>query len=284
MTTGQKLAIFLLKCKIKFSSAISPKWGARLAFTVFSTPFRRPRSVPPPIFEEANEFTILVNNLLIAGYRWNHEAPRRILIVHGFESRAFNFYRYIKPLIEHGFAVYAMDAKAHGKSEGKTIILPEYVEMMSCLEKTYGRFDGFIAHSFGGIATCLFQESNVNKNAKLVLIAPATETSSAISRFADYFSLGEKTQKAIIDLIRERSGNPVSYYSIKRIAPLLPNPMLWVHDKDDKITPLKDVEPLMEMNLPNIEFMITKGLGHRQIYKENEVVKRVVDFIVKDHA
>jgi pimeloyl-ACP methyl ester carboxylesterase len=282
MTRAQKLTIFLIKLKLKTTSAISASWGAKIAFTIFSTPFRKPRPVPPPIFEESDEFIINVNGLKIAGYRWNHQSPQKVLIAHGFESRAYNFYRYIKPLIENGYAVYAMDAKAHGKSEGKTIILPEYVAMMSCLENTYGRFDGLIAHSFGGIATCLFQESFRNSNARLALIAPATETSSAVSRFTEYFSLGDKTKNAIFDLIKERSGNDVSYYSIKRIAPLLSNPILWVHDKNDDITPLKDVQPLIELNLPNIQFLITEGLGHRQIYKENEVVKRVVDFIAKD--
>lgn len=282
MTRIQKLTIFLLKLRLQISSTLSAKWGAKLAFKVFSTPFRKPRPIPPPIFEEADEFTITVNDLLIAGYRWNHHAQKKILIVHGFESRAYNFYRYVKPLIDEGYAVYAMDAKAHGKSEGKTIILPEYVDMMNCLENIYGRFDGFIAHSFGGIATCLFQEMNNNTQAKLVLIAPATETSSAVRRFSDYFKLSEKTTNAIFELIKERSGNAVSYYSIKRIAPLLKNKILWIHDRNDDITPLSDVEPLIMKNLPNIEFMITEELGHRQIYKENKVVKKVVEFIIND--
>jgi hypothetical protein len=60
---------------------------------------------------------------------------------------------------------------------------------------------------------------------------------------------------------------------------LLPNPILWIHDKDDDITPLDDVKPIIETNLPNIEFMITSGMGHRKIYKDNQVVKKVVDFI-----
>lgn len=283
MTRTQKLMILLLKLRLQVSSVISVKWGAALAFSIFSTPFRKPRPVAPPIFEEAEEFTITVNGLMIAGYRWNHHAAKKVLIVHGFESRAYNFYRYVTPLIERGYAVYAMDAKAHGKSEGKTIILPEYVEMMVCLEEEFGRFDGFIAHSFGGIATCLFMELNSNPEAKIVLIAPATETFSAINRFAKYFSLSEKTKNAIFNLIKERSGKPVSYFSIKRIAPLISNPIYWIHDKNDNITPIADLEPVIDMKLPNIEFKITQGLGHRQIYKENEVVKTVVAFIAKDH-
>ena len=124
-----------------------------------------------------------------------------------------------------------------------------------------------------------FQEKHNNPAAKLVLIAPATETSSAVARFCKFFSLSNDLKDAIFKLIEDRSGNKVSFYSIKRIAPLLPNPILWIHDKDDDITPLDDVKPILEMKLPNIEFMITNGLGHRKIYKDNQVVKKVVDFI-----
>jgi hypothetical protein len=34
-----------------------------------------------------------------------------------------------------------------------------------------------------------------------------------------------------------------------------------------------------EDNHPNIEFVITKGLGHRRIYRENKVVRRIVEFL-----
>jgi hypothetical protein len=57
------------------------------------------------------------------------------------------------------------------------------------------------------------------------------------------------------------------------------NKTLWIHDKNDKITPLDDVEPLMEKQLPHIEYMITSGLGHSRIYKEEHVIEKVVAFL-----
>jgi pimeloyl-ACP methyl ester carboxylesterase len=55
--------------------------------------------------------------------------------------------------------------------------------------------------------------------------------------------------------------------------------VLWVHDEQDEITPLADVLKVKEENHPNIEFMITTGLGHKRIYKENKVTKAIVDFL-----
>ena len=66
---------------------------------------------------------------------------------------------YIAPLLKIGWGITAMDAKAHGKSEGKQIILPDYVAMIETLEKQNGKFSGFLAHSFGGIAVSLHLEN-----------------------------------------------------------------------------------------------------------------------------
>ena len=48
--------------------------------------------------------------------------------------------------------------------------------------------------------------------------------------------------------------------------------------KRDKVTPLTDVLKVKAENYPNIEFVITKGLGHRRIYRDNKVSKAIIDF------
>ena len=55
--------------------------------------------------------------------------------------------------------------------------------------------------------------------------------------------------------------------------------VLWVQDEDDEITPMSDVLKVKAENYPNINFVITKGLGHRRIYRDNKVVKSIVDFL-----
>lgn len=251
-----------------------------MAFKIFCTPYRKPSAYKPPVFEKSEEFDIQVNGERIHGYCWKTNVNGPIaLIVHGFESRAYNFDRYVTPLIKNGYQVYAMDAKAHGKSKGKTITVPEYVEMIHQLEKNIGSIEAFLAHSFGGLATAMFQDEYNNPSARLVLIAPATETTSALELFCRFFRLGKAVKDSIYRLILDKSGKEASYLSIKRVIPTISNPVLWIHDRDDDITPLSDVTPLLDANLPHVEFMITEGLGHRKIYKENAVVKRAIAFL-----
>jgi pimeloyl-ACP methyl ester carboxylesterase len=267
------------KTKIRLASLASVRWGAQIAFDMFSTPYRKSKKPKPTIFKHAENIKITVNDCQINGYKWNPGANKQILILHGFESRAYKFDMYITPLLNNGWGITVMDAKAHGKSEGKQIILPDYVAMIETLEKQYGQFSGYLAHSFGGIAVSLHLEKSANPEAKLVLIAPATETETAIRLFSKIVGLKEQVVSTIDDLILEKSGKPTSFYSLKRIVPRLSNKILWVHDQNDKITPLTDVQPLIDQHPRHVEFVITGGLGHSRIYKEEKVIDKVVDFL-----
>jgi len=279
MTRTQQMMLSYFKTKIRLASLASVRWGAQIAFDMFSTPYRKSKKPKPTIFKQAENIKITVNDCQINGYKWNPSANKQLLILHGFESRAYKFDMYIAPLLNKGWGITIMDAKAHGKSEGKQIILPDYVAMIETLEKIYGKFSGYLAHSFGGIAVSLHLEKSPNDDAKLALIAPATETETAILLFSKIVGLKAQVVNTIDDLILEKSGKPTSFYSLKRIVPTLNNKILWVHDQNDKITPLSDVQPLIDQHPRNVEFVITNGLGHSRIYKEEKVIDRVVDFL-----
>ena len=279
MTRTQQMMLSFLKTKIRLASLVSVKWGAQIAFDMFSTPYRKSKKPKPALFKQAENIKINVEGTVINGYKWNPTSINQVLILHGFESRAYKFDMYITPFLKLGWGITAMDAKAHGKSEGTQVILTDYVAMIETLEARYGKFNGYLAHSFGGIAVCLHLEKSKNPAAKLALIAPATETETAIGLFGRIVGLSDQVRAKIDDLILEKSGNPTSFYSIRRIAPTLKNKILWAHDKKDKITPLSDVLPLIDQNLGHIEFFITTGYGHSRIYKEEIVIEKVVDFL-----
>lgn len=281
MTRTQQMMLSFFKTKIRLASFASVSWGAQIAFDMFSTPYRKSKKPKPSVFKQAENIKITVNGCLINGYKWNPQASKQLLILHGFESRAYKFDMYITPLLKTGWGITAMDAKAHGKSEGKQIILPDYVSMIETLELHYGKFSGYLAHSFGGIAVSLYLEKIKNEQSKLVLIAPATETDTAIRLFSKIVGLKDQVRLAINDLVLEKSGKPIGFYSIKRIIPILKNQILWIHDKNDKITPLADVQPLIDTSPAHVEFCITEGLGHSKIYKDPAVIEKIVEFLNK---
>lgn len=285
MQLAQKVAIGYIRAKLNLLGVVSKKKAAKEAMLIFSTPFRKVKKAIPPIFEKSELIGFRLHNKKVTGYRWNHPSPKKILILHGFESSAFNFERYIKPMIKLGYEVVAMDAPAHGKSEGKTINLIDYIDTIEETEKRYGPFDAAMAHSFGGIAISMYLEKKKRKERmKLVMIAPATETVTAIDSFFRFLQLNDGIRTEFNKLIHQKTGHWPSYFSISRAAPHLPADILWIHDEDDDMTPLSDTEAIQKAQYPHIRFMITKGLGHRRIYRDNTVSRIILDFFRMDSS
>jgi pimeloyl-ACP methyl ester carboxylesterase len=280
MKLSQRLSLAFIRTKFKILSLLSKKMAARSAFHLFCTP--RQKNIKPltKTFEQAEQLSFEIDNISVQGWRWNHGAGRKVLILHGFESTVVNFDKYIKPLISKGYEVLAFDAPAHGRSGGEQINAPLYKKTVQEIIRFYGPVQSFMAHSFGGMAVCLaLEEIKHGPEFRLALIAPATETATAIDSFFKFLRLDATLRPEFEKLIFKRSGVNSDWYSIRRAMKNIHAKVLWVHDEDDDTTPLSDVMKVKAENFSNIEFVITKGLGHRRIYRDNKVVKMVVDFL-----
>ncbi|MBK8143152.1 MAG: hypothetical protein IPK57_20715 [Chitinophagaceae bacterium] len=152
--------------------------------------------------------------------------------------------------------------------------------MILQVNKQFGPVKSFMAHSFGGLAVCLaLEEISHTNDYRLVLVAPATETTTAIDTFFNFLKLDPSLRSEFEKVIVKKGGVSSSWYSIKRAMKHIRAKVLWVHDEDDDTTPLSDVLKVKAENYPNIEFLITKGLGHRRIYRDNKVTKTIIDFL-----
>lgn len=280
MKLSQRLALGYIRTKFKLLSAISKKKAAAEAFALFCTPQQRNLKKPPRVFSEAENLQLKVEEITVKGWRWNHPSPKKALIIHGFESSVVNFDRYIRPLIRKGYEVLAFDAPAHGRSGGKQINAPLFRKTIRAICKEFGPADAFLAHSFGGLAVCLaLEEMNHTAATKLVLVAPATETITAIDSFFRFLQLDPAIRVEFDKLIIRKGGVSPGWYSIRRAMQHIRAGVLWIHDADDETTPLQDALKVRDENHPNIRFVITKGLGHRRIYRDNKVTREIVDFL-----
>lgn len=280
MRTAQKLVINYLRTKFRIVSSLSKRKAAEKAFDLFCTPQYRNRKQLPKVFEEAEKLSFKFQQYNIRGYRWNVSSDKRVLILHGFESSVINFDRYIKPLIAKGFSVLAFDAPAHGRSSGKKITVITYKEFIKNIIQQFGPIRNFISHSFGGLALCLaIEELEHDDLYRLVLIAPAAETTTAIDSFFKLLKLDQSIRPYFNNIIVEKSGKYPDWYSISRAVENIKAQILICQDKDDKMTPLSDLQHLVAANKNYIQFYITEGLGHRRIYRDNKVFKGVIDFL-----
>jgi pimeloyl-ACP methyl ester carboxylesterase len=280
MSLAQKLAIGYYRTKFKILSAVSKRKTAELAFELFSTPQLRYKKYFPKIFDKAEKLELKIHGETVKGYRWNKGAGRKVLIAHGFNSTVAKFDRYIVPLTRKGYDVLAFDAPAHGRSSGKQINAVVYKDMILEIIKQFGPIESFMAHSFGGLAiTLALEETGHDENYRVVLIAPATESKTAIDFFVSFMKLDDAVRKEFENYIYEMRGQPADWYSVSRVVEHLHAKILWVHDEDDDLTPWPDAKKVYDKNYSHVRFVITKGLGHRRIYRDNKVSKEIIEFL-----
>jgi pimeloyl-ACP methyl ester carboxylesterase len=280
MSFQEKLALNFIRFKLRMLSAVSKPLAARAAFKLFTTPQYRNTKDLTEIFSSAETLQVTFQDFRVQGYRWGAGAARTALILHGFESGIVNFGQYVQPLLDRGFCVIGFDAPAHGRSTGKQMNVLLYMQFIEQIREQYGPVHRFLGHSLGGLSLSLaLEDQGHDEDTRAVLIAPATETSSAIDLYFKYLRLPHSLRPVFDELIAARGGKGPDWFSVARAIPHLKAQILWVHDEDDDLTPLSDVEPVRRQGLPHVQFYITKGLGHRRIYRDAVVVKRAVDFL-----
>lgn len=280
MKVTQKLLIGYFRTKLRLLSVISTRRAASSAFDLFCTPLRRSNPRTPAIFFQAEPVSFQSNGNTIRGFRWKRAGAKKVLIIHGFESSCKKFDRYVSALVDKSYEVVAFDAPAHGNSGGRRINLPSYLTTLKEIHQRYGPFDGYVAHSFGGLAVAhLLENVSHDNSTRLVLIAPATETVTTIDSFFAFLRIPARVRPAFDRLIEDISGRTPGYFSVRRAVQQMQAKVLWFHDEDDELTPVADALAVRADGHAHVTFRISRGLGHRRIYRDPEVVKEVVGFL-----
>lgn len=280
MAIPENLRIKLVRTKFALLSKLSKKTAAQKAFELFITPQSRVIRELSPLLKKAESLQFKFNGTKIQGYRWNYPSQKKVLILHGFESSAINFESYINPLIKKGYEVLAFDAPAHGLSEGKQINAVDYKNFIQYILKVYGPITSFITHSFGGLALSLvLEEVPHDESWKVVFIAPATESTTAMNQFFSYVKLDAEVRKEFDKVITRANHKPPEWYSVSRAAAFIKAQVLFLQDKNDNLTPLSDVEPIIKKAYPNFKFIISEGLGHSKIYRAPRTVNAIIRFL-----
>ena len=281
MKVQQNLAIGFIRTKLNLLSVVNRRRSGEEAFRLFCTPLSRYNGKEAAIFLQGEKLQFQLAGNKIKGYRCNHPQPKKVLLLHGFSSTCHKFDNYAMSLVDKGYEVLAFDAPAHGFSEGTTVNAVDYSEMIKKVCELYGPIHAFISHSFGGIAVCLALEEMAHNHAtKLVLIAPATETSTAIDgAFALLGITSKHIRKSMEEVIFKLSGKTADWFSVRRALKNITASVLWVHDEDDLVTPLADALKVQEDRLAHVQFLITKGLGHQKIYRNPTVKNSILEFL-----
>lgn len=224
-----------------------------------------------------------IGTLPVMTYCWensesNQDSPL-IMLVHGWTGRGSQMGAFTEPLLKAGFRVLAFDNHAHDKTPGNSTHIFIQSAVQRALAEKLGPIFGIVAHSFGGMVTP-YSLSQGMQTQKVVCISPPSHFDFLLERFTTSLHLPKGIQNYMVNRFKREYGDDlVERVSSTNTSKTLGHiPALIIHDEDDQDVPISEAE-LLYQAWPNSIMQITKGLGHRSILYNAQVIENTVDFL-----
>ncbi len=269
----------LILISVQLLSFISSKLTVLFAAKLFTTPIQH--KIPKREFEmdaKSKQRMLWITSIKkeVVMYQYG-ESKKKILLVHGWSGRGTQMVRIADELIKNGFSTISFDAPAHGKSPGKTTLMLEFIAVILELERQFGPFEAAIGHSLGGMSLLNAVRKGFKIN-RLITIGSADIVKNVVDHFISKLELkpemGDKLQLHFEKKYGEKMDALSAYIAAKEIE----IPVLIIHDNDDEEVPIKCAIHIHK-HLKKGHLMITKGLGHRLILGDQNVVEEIIHFI-----
>ncbi|MFH7019182.1 alpha/beta hydrolase [Flavobacterium sp. FlaQc-47] len=269
--------IIILSSKIL--AFISPKLVTTFAAKLFTSPIKH--NVPKREFEMdrksvKNKIFIPAINKSIITYQYG-KSKHKILLIHGWSGRGTQLFKIADELLQNGYSVVSFDAPAHGKSEGKTTIMSEFIASILEIEKQFGPFQSAIGHSLGGMSVLNAIKDGL-KIDKAIIIGSGDIVQDILEEFISKLGLKREISERLRDRFEDKYKVKMDDFSAYRAAQKIQIPVLVIHDNDDPEVPVTAGIHIHE-NLQNGSLFLTDGLGHRKILGNQNVIKKIIDFI-----
>lgn len=258
------------------SSYISSKYASNKALKLFATPRKGNYiSQQEAVIDSAVVETLTYENLDIKTYRWAGR-NKTILLAHGWESNASRWDYLLEDLKEQDYNIVALDAPAHGNSDGNQFNAILYSEFINIVIKKF-QPEILIGHSVGGMASvfCLHNHDLPSIEKLVILGAPAHFT-GVFSRYKQMMGYNKRISKGLDNIVSERFGQSVDYFSAANFTKDFKFKGLIVHDKKDKIIPYEDAL-LFANRYKNSKLITTEGFGHG--LKDKSITPKIIEFI-----
>ncbi|MDN5203198.1 alpha/beta hydrolase [Fulvivirgaceae bacterium BMA10] len=261
-----------------------PTMTAKIATNLFLTPRKSKKKKPlPEIFESASTYYLPYDRGNLKVYSWGFYGPR-ILLVHGWESRASTFRNVVPKLLEEGYRVVAFDGPAHGDSSGKQTNLVNFSKAIRSVIDYFeysGGVSYIMGHSFGAGAVSLMLSDLKEKMPvkKLILISMPALVDKVIADFCEYMSISGTVESKIFDHILRITGRELKDFNLpNRFKDISAEDILIVHDKQDEVVPVSHTYALMkDANRP--KYLFTENFGHYDIIKDELIIDKVIEFL-----
>ena len=257
-------------------SYVAPMYASKKAIKLLSTPRKgKLQDSEIPILQSAYYEELDYNGVSIATYRWIGKNTT-VLLAHGWESNTARWDRLIRQLKQENHNIVALDAPAHGKSEGREFNAILYSEFIFKVAKKH-KPEVVIGHSVGGMA-CVFGQSKYKLPSikKMVLLGVPAHFEGLYKRYVKLMGYNTKIAEGMNNLILHRFGHKPDYFSVANFSENLGVKGLIIHDCFDTIIPYEEAL-LLHQYFKNSELITTSNLGHS--LNSPTVNENIINFI-----
>lgn len=265
-------ALRLIGIILRCLAWISPRLASRLALFLFTLPGKKAKHFrQDELLISARRSVVQSGHDQIRIYEWG-SGPRRLLLLHGWQSRGTALRYFVNTFIARGFTVVAMDAPGHGESSGWRTSVVNYAAAIRTVDAECGPFACAITHSFGGraLAFALAYESHAWQMERIVMLAAPSAYEEIIDTFMDRLRLPAQLKPAVLNRMADLLGRPVSETEIFCLGEQVHARILLIHDEQDQIVPMWEAERIAA-RLPGVRLMKTRGFGHYRMAKTPEI-------------
>ncbi len=211
----------------------------------------------------------------VKAYEWNTKGTKTILLLHGWESNSARWEKLIRLLLQDDHHVVAIDAPAHGGSEGTHFNMMLYGDFIDIAHRTFQPYFT-VGHSVGGGSLAYYlSHYNGPKPERIALLGVPSELEQMLQYYARLIGLGTRNVQSLREYILRHTGRAIRYFSVKKFCSNIKLPTLIVHDSEDTVAMFKDSEAYHKI-IPVSELVLTNGLGHS--LQGAEVYQRIRTF------
>ncbi len=276
----------LLRAYFKVAGRTVPGLALPTIWKILFEPKRH--TLKPPhqaLIDTAQSFSFSVNAwnksnevLRLTGYRWGN-GTKTVLLMHGWDSKALDYYKLIPALLEQNYTVVAFDGPGHGHSEGSETNMLAFKEALLFYIHKFGTPYAIVGHSMGGTAAAFMLSEYDVQVERLVLIASPVVSRDVFEGVFDQLRIPVRLRANFYKRIHQRLGEPVEHYDLRlRTAPVKADKILAVYDRTDDVVMYEGVKPYLDSKT-NIEQFTTTGAGHQKILRHPEVIKKITGFL-----
>lgn len=267
----------VIKKLIAAISYINPMLGADIGLNAFFTPLNRRKRVD--VFPKGTRTEgRIIQGKKVTIYKYG-TSKRKVLLVHGWEGAATDFSHFFEPLVQNDYQVVAIDLPGHGLSPKSKLNAVLTGEIIKELEIKNGPYSAIIAHSFGafstGYALSKFKEL---ESIPFVSVGSPNKLTSIISNFIKLAGFSKLQGDYIFSKIEKDLDIRAEEFEQGKFLRTHDGPVLVVHDKDDKQVSFKVIDEIKNESI-YLKYLLTEGLGHNRILKDDETIRYVLKFL-----